>query len=325
MNLDIAVVGELNVDLVLTGLPSLPAYKELRLARDMRFTLGSSSAIFACNAARLGARVGFVGKVGDDEFGDFMLRSLRQSGVETSCIIRHPGGRTGICVVMSFPEDYSMVSFPGIRETFRLDEVDFDYVRKARHMHMSSFYIQPALRPGIPTLFRWARESGLSTSLDPDNDPSGKWDGGMREALTNVDLFFPNEQEVLGISGSADIDAAVTAVRGLAATTIVKRGAQGVLVARGERIVKAPGFSVTPVDTTGAGDSFNAGFVCRFLQGGALDDCVAWGSACGALSTQALGGTAGFPNIDELRRFLSERGTELELIKRAFEESGGRE
>lgn len=325
MTMDIVVVGELNVDLVLTGIPSLPAYRELRFARDMRFTLGSSSAIFACNAARLGASVGFVGKVGDDEFGDFMLRSLQQSGVDTSRIIRHAGGHTGICVVMSFPEDYAMVSFPGIRETFRLEEVDLDYVKTARHLHMSSFYIQPALRPGIPLLFKRARQAGLSTSLDPDNDPTGEWNGGMRDALANVDLFLPNEQELMGIAGTDDLSAAVEATRGLAGKTIVKRGAAGVLVASRDRTTAAPGFAVKPVDTTGAGDSFNAGFVFRFLQGAPLDDCVAWGNACGALSTQALGGTAGFPDCGALQRFLAERAGERERIRSAFVSGGGRE
>ena len=316
--MDIVVVGELNVDLVLTGLPSLPAYKELRLARDMRFTLGSSSAIFACNAARLGARVGFVGKVGDDEFGDFMLRSLRQSGVDTSRIIRHTGGRTGICVVMSFPEDYSMVSFPGIRETFRLDEVDFDYVTTARHLHMSSFYIQPALRPDIPTLFRKAKEAGLSTSLDPDHDPNGLWNGGMRGTLPNVDLFLPNEQEATRIAGAGDLDEAVERLRGLAGMTVVKRGAAGVLVVSHDETIAAPGFAVQPVDTTGAGDSFNAGFVFKFMQGAPRAECAAWGNACGALSTQALGGTAGFPHPAQVERFLGERSRELDGIRSAF-------
>jgi len=215
------------------------------------------------------------------------------------------------------------VSFPGIRETFRLEEVDFDYVETARHLHMSSFYIQPALRPGIPQLFRRARQAGLSTSLDPDYDPTGGWNGGMRDALASVDLFLPNEQELMGIAGKDDLRAAVEEMRGLAGATIVKRGAAGVLVATRKRTVAAPGFAIEPVDTTGAGDSFNAGFVFRFLQGASLDDCVAWGNACGALSTLALGGTAGFPDCGELKRFLAERSGELERIRNAFACGGG--
>lgn len=316
--LDIVVVGELNVDLVLTGLPSLPAYRELRLAKDMRFTLGSSSAIFACNAARLGARVGFVGKAGDDEFGDFMLRSLKERGVETSQVLRQPGGRTGICVSMSFPEDYSMVSFPGIRETFCLEEVNLDYVRTARHLHVSSYYIQPALQPGCPKLFRWAKEAGLSTSLDPDHDPSGKWNSGMRDVLQNVDLFLPNEQEAVGITGTTELGAALSRLRQLTNTSIVKRGRAGVMIVSGEKLYDVPAFEIRPLDTTGAGDSFNAGFVYQCLQGASLQECAAWGNACGAMSTQALGGTEGFPTVDEVRRFLVERAVEVGRMKDAF-------
>ena len=316
--MDVVVVGELNADLVLTGLTSLPAYGEVRLAKDMRFALGSSSAIFACNLARLGVEVGFVGKLGADETGNFLLRALRDRGVETSQIIQSSAGRTGICVVMSFPHEYAMASYAGIRETFCLDDVNLDYVRTAKHMHMSSFYLQPALRPGCRELFRRAKEAGLSTSLDPDVDPSGKWNGGMRELLPYVDIFLPNEQEAARISGETDITAALNSLSRLSRTVVIKRGANGVLTKSGERTVEAPGFSVQPVDTTGAGDSFNAGFVFQFIQGAPLVNCVAWGNACGALSTRALGGTDGFPTRAEVEHFFSERAEELENIRRAF-------
>jgi len=316
--MDVVVVGELNADLVLTGLTSLPAYGEVRLAKDMRFALGSSSAIFACNLARLGAKVSFVGKLGADETGNFLLRSLRDRGVDTSCIIQSPAGRTGICVVMSFPHEYAMASFPGIRETFCLEEVDLDYVKTAKHMHMSSFYLQPALQPGCGKLFRAAKEAGLTTSLDPDVDPSGKWNGGMREVLPYVDIFLPNEQEAVRISRETNIEGALNNLNKLSRTVVIKRGAKGVLTKCGDRIVKAPGFSVEPLDTTGAGDSFNAGFVFQFIQRAPLVNCVAWGNACGALSTRALGGTEGFPTRSEVEQFFSEHTEELEWIRRAF-------
>jgi len=316
--MDVVVVGELNADLVLTGLTSLPAYGEVRLAKDMRFALGSSSAIFACNLARLGVEVGFVGKLGADDTGNFLLHSLRDRGVETSQIIQSSAGRTGICVVMSFPHEYAMASYAGIRETFCLDDVNLDYVRSAKHMHMSSFYLQPALRPQCQELFRLAKEAGLSTSLDPDVDPSGKWNGGMRELLPYVDIFLPNEQEAARISGETDITAALNNLSRLSRTVVIKRGANGVLTKCGERTMEAPVFSVQPVDTTGAGDSFNAGFVFQFIQGAPLVNCIAWGNACGALSTRALGGTEGFPTRSEVEQFFSEHAEELENVRRAF-------
>ena len=303
--MDIVVVGDLNVDLVLTGLPALPAYRELRVAKGMRFVLGGSSGIFACNASRLGASVGFVGKVGADEFGDFLLRRLEQSGVDTSHLVRSRSGRTGICISMSFPEEYAMVSYAGIRESFRVEDVDFDYVKTARHLHMSGFYLLPGMWAGLVRLFREAKQAGLTTSLDPDHDSSGKWDGGIRDLLPYVDFFFPNEYESLSITGAGDIETAAARLRGLAATTVIKRGAEGVLVVSGSTTVSAPAFRITPVDTTGAGDSFNAGFVFQFLQGAPLEQCIRWGNACGALSTQALGGTESFPNRSQVEQFLA--------------------
>jgi sugar/nucleoside kinase (ribokinase family) len=302
--MDIVVVGDLNVDLVLTGLPALPAYRELRLAQGMRFALGGSSAIFACNAARLGARVGFVGKVGEDEFGAFLRRSLQESGVDTSRMIRDGAHRTGICVSMSFPEEYAMVSYPGIRETFRVEEVDFDYVRRARHLHMSGFYLLRAMQPGAASLFRAAREAGMSTSLDPDHDPSGKWNSGMRDLLPHVDFFFPNEHEALNIAGATDLNTAAERLSALAGTTVIKRGAGGALAVKGTERTAAPAFPIAPVDTTGAGDSFNAGFLFQYLRGASLPQCLRWGNACGALSTQGLGGTEGFPRAADVERFL---------------------
>jgi sugar/nucleoside kinase (ribokinase family) len=305
MQMDIVVVGDLNVDLVLTGLPALPAYRELRLAKGMRFVLGGSSAIFACNAARLGAKVGFVGKVGEDEFGGFLRRRLERSGVDTSHLLIDRSGDTGICVSMSFPEEYAMVSYPGVRETFLAEEVDLGYVRTARHLHMSGFYLQRGMQAGAAGLFRGARQAGMSTSLDPDHDPTGKWDGGIWEVLSSVDFFFPNEHEALSIARTPDLHTAANRFRSSGGTTAIKRGADGVLAATAGRTFSTPAFPVTPVDTTGAGDSFNAGFVFRHLAGAPLEECIRWGNACGALSTQALGGTEGFPRPSEVERFLT--------------------
>jgi sugar/nucleoside kinase (ribokinase family) len=304
---DIVVVGELNVDLVLIGLPSLPTYREIRLAKDMRFALGGASGLFACNVARLGTKVGFVGKVGADEFGDFLLRCLQQCGVDTSHVIRDSSGRTGICVCLSFPDEYAMASYPGIRETFCVDDIDFDYVKTARHLHMSSFYLQPALQAGCPKLFLWAKDAGMSTSLDPDHDPHGRWDNGMRDLLPHLDVFLPNEHEAKCIASVDDVVCAAEKLRTMARTVVIKRGDKGALAATPDRTLSVPAFAVRPVDTTGAGDSFNAGFLFQYLRGSSLEKCLKWGNACGALSTQAVGGLAAFPAPQEVEKFLLDR------------------
>ncbi|MFZ0390124.1 MAG: carbohydrate kinase family protein, partial [Calditrichia bacterium] len=307
---DIVVVGELNVDLILTGLSSLPGLGQCRLSRDMHFTLGSASAIFASNIARLGMKVGFVGKVGADDLGNFILKSLNTRNIDTSRIIQDNRSKTGICVSMSYPEDYAMASFAGVRESFTPADVDMDYVLKAKHLHMSSYYLQPGMQAGCAEMFRKAKKAGLSTSFDPDSDPSGKWDDSIFEVLEHVDIFLPNEKEALHISRSDKISAALNFLAKKTGTVVIKTGKSGAWAKNRDTTVHAGAFKVDTIDTTGAGDSFNSGFIYRFLRGSALDECMLWGNACAALSTTRLGGTDGFPDIREVEHFLNENRTE---------------
>ena len=309
--MDIVVVGDINVDLILTGLPSLPAYKELKHAKNVKLTMGGSSSIFACNVARLGATTGFIGKVGRDHLGDFLIDTLKSAGVDTSRVVRAPGMPTGICVSMSFPQDYAMVSYPGIRESFQFKEIDLDYVQRARHLHLSGFYLQPGLQPDCVELFRRAKRAGLTTSLDPDHDPREKWNGGIKELLASVDFFLPNETEAARISGTPDLAAAIAFFSQSGGTTVIKQGASGASLIRAAEILSAPAFRLDPVDTTGAGDSFNAGFIFQILRGAPLQKCLAWGNACGALSTRALGGIDGFPTSAEVEAFVGQQTTWL--------------
>jgi len=309
--LDIAVVGELNVDLILTGLASLPVLGTCQLSGDMHFTLGSASAIFASNIARLRLNVGFIGKIGNDEFGNFILKSLKKRDVDTSRIIRDKHNKTGICVSLSFPENYAMASYAGVRETMTIDDIDFKYLLKARHLHMSSYYLQPGMQAGCATLFKKAKKSGLTTSLDPDSDPSGKWDDSIYNVLKYVDIFLPNEREALKISGCKTIDAALDHLSKTVKTVVIKAGAGGVWVNKGAQKFHTKAFRYNVLDTTGAGDSFNSGFIYRFYRGADVQECAVWGNACAAISTGGMGGTMAFPSLSEVRKFLGERKSEI--------------
>lgn len=313
-NLDVVVVGELNVDLILTGLPSLPEMGQCKLSKDMHFTLGSASAIFAVNIARLGLNVGFVGKIGGDYFGDFIIQSLNNRNVDTSQIIRDNNAKTGICVSLSFPENYAMASYAGVRETFRLHEVDFDYLSSARHLHMSSYYLQTGMKEGCPDLFRRAKELGLTTSLDPDSDPDGRWDNSIFEILKYVDIFLPNENEALRITRCSDVESALDLLSRTVNTVIIKTGKNGAWAKNQTKTIHTNVFRINVIDTTGAGDSFNSGFVYQYLKGSDIEECTLWGNACAAISTTQAGGTTGFPNISELQQFFSEREEEIKQI-----------
>jgi sugar/nucleoside kinase (ribokinase family) len=319
--LDIVVVGELNADLILTGLPSLPEIGQCKLSKDMCFTLGSASAIFASNISRLGLKVGFIGKVGNDDLGDFVLKSLGQNNVDTSHIIRDESAKTGICVSLSFPENYAMASYAGVRETLTLSDINLDFVAKAGHLHMSSYYLQPGLQEGCAELFKTAKDMGLTTSLDPDSDPTGRWDETILGLLKYIDIFLPNEKEAQLIAKCDTVESALDLLSRTVKIVVIKTGEKGVWVKKSGRTIHADAFTVNAVDTTGAGDSFNSGFIYQFYKGSSIEDCILWGNACGAISTTEPGGTTAFPNLSQVEQFLKSNSEQIKQLLHKINDS----
>lgn len=296
---DILVVGELNADLILRG-DVTPAFGQVeKLIGDATLTLGSSSAIFACGAARLGMRVAFVGKVGDDEFGRFVMSELGKRGVDTSGVVIDPAIKTGLSVILSRPEDRAILTFSGSIAALRFDEIDMALLRQARHLHLGSYFLLDALRADVPRLFETARAHGLSTSLDTNYDPAEEWDGGLTDVLRHTDMFLPNETELCAIAGTSDRNAALDRLAARVPCVAVKLGAEGAVARRGSTTVRAAGPTVQVVDTTGAGDTFDAGFIYGFMNGWELERALQFACVCGALSTRAAGGTTAQPTLDE--------------------------
>lgn len=293
-NLDVLVLGDCNPDLVLRGGDVEPAFGQVeRLVEQAELLIGGSGAIFACGAARLGLRTAIAAVIGDDLFGRFMLDALAERDVETSAIVVDPDARTGLTVVLAKPGDRAMLTFPGAIANLQPGMVDLDLLRSARHVHVSSFFLQTALAGSLPALLAAVRESGASTSIDPNWDPSGEWDGGLLAALEVCDVFLPNAAEAARISGEEDPMGAARALAPPGGTVVVKDGAAGAVARQGENVVRVgslPGVSV--VDGTGAGDSFDAGIVAGLLEGWELERTLRFGCVCGALSTRAFGGTA---------------------------------
>lgn len=300
MPLDLLVIGDANPDLVLRGSDVTPAFGQAeRLVDHARLTVGGSGAIMACGAARLGLRVGLAGLVGDDPFGAFMRAELDRRGVDTTGLRVDPDRPTGVSVVLSQPGDRAILTSPGTIGELRAASVDLDLVRSARHVHVSSYFLQIGLAPGLPALFAEAREAGATTSVDPNSDPAGMWNGGLDALLPVVDVLLPNEIEATRLGHTSDLEEAMSSLRGRGPLVVVKAGPRGAIaVGPGERLQVAAAI-VTPVDTTGAGDAFDAGFVTAMLAGESLERCLAIANACGALSTRASGGVDAQPTMPE--------------------------
>src|SRR5262249_38213291 len=151
----------------------------------------------------------FIGKVGDDIFGRFMREQMAERGIDTQGVVVDPGIPTGLSVILSRGDDRAILTHPGSIAALRYAEIDRRLLARARHLHMGSYFILDALRPDVPVLFAAAREHGLTISLDTNYDPAERWDGGLREALRYVDVFMPNQAELLAIAGTADLDTAL--------------------------------------------------------------------------------------------------------------------
>jgi len=304
--LDVVAVGDLNADLILAG-DVAPLFGQVeKLIDDATLTMGGSTSIFACGAARLGLRVAFVGMVGRDPIGDYLLDTLQARGIDIAGVRRDERVKTGLTTVLSRGVDRAMLTYLGTLGILASADVDWSIVRRARHLHMGSYYMLDALRPDVPHLFAEARRCGLTVSLDTNYDPTEQWDGGIEGALAHVDIFLPNETEGKAIGRGATWQEGLDHLAAYVPCVALKRGGEGAIARCGAQVAAARPLPVTVVDTTGAGDSFNAGFVYGRLAGWSLQRTVDFAAACGSASTRAAGGIESQPTVAEAQDLLAE-------------------
>jgi sugar/nucleoside kinase (ribokinase family) len=306
---DITIAGEVNLDLILYGLDeTIPLNREI-LASNFEMTLGSSSAILAHNLAVLGRRVGFVTLCGSDTMGSIAMARLAESGADLSRCTR--GGektKTGVTIMLPHGRSRRILTYPGIMFDMTVADLDVDYLASARHFHLSSLFLLRGLHAGLPALFRELKRRGLTLSLDTNDDPEDRWDGVLEELLPYLDLLLPNDAEVCRIAKRDSVEEALEDLSGRVPLIAVKCGGRGALVQEGGRRFKVPGVSVEPVDTVGAGDSFNAGFLAAWLGGASVEQSARAGNVTGALSTQRPGGTEAFRDCPLREGFLKQHG-----------------
>ncbi len=303
---DLAIAGEVNLDLILYGLPlEMPLEREL-LASGMVTTLGGSSVIVAHNAAMLGLAVQFTTVVGDDAFGRMALERLREAKVDVSGAVMATGQSTGVSVLLPHEGLRHTLTYAGCTAELTVAHLNVDRLKQARHFHLSSLYLQTGLHAGLIELFQELKAAGLSTSIDTNDDPAGTWGQPLDDLLPYVDVLLPNEDELCRMAAQLDVERAAEVMRGKVPVLVIKRGRLGCRVVEGSGTFDVPGVPVQPVDTVGAGDSFDSGFITAYLRGCELRECARAGNVCGALSTQGSGGTEAFRNAALREAFLLE-------------------
>ena len=298
-DIDLLVVGDCNPDLVLSGGDVRPAFGQgERLVERADLLIGGTSSITACGAARLGLRTSFVGVLGEDTFGDFMREQMTAAGVDMSASVTDPSTPTGLSVVLTEGEDRATLTVPGTIGSVTAEMVSDDLLWRTRHLHTSGYYLQgaPAV---VAELFQRARAAGATTSLDPGADPDERFEGGLIDLLPLIDHLLPNEVEALGLTGADDVEEAARRLAQRGPDVLVKCGAEGVLAVVADQLVRAPALRGELVDTVGAGDTTNAGWLAARLTGLPVDRAAHLAAVCGSLSTRGRGGTAAQPTMAE--------------------------
>jgi len=303
---DITIAGELNLDLLLYGLPiELPPEREL-IASDMMITLGGSSAIVAHNLAALGNRVGFISRLGKDPMGQNALDRLGAAGVDVSRVRRSEDGTgSGLSVILHHGTWRNILTFLGTMSQLSFEDLDLEYLCSARHFHFSSFFLHTSLRPRTAELFKKLKSAGLTISMDTNDDPDDRWQG-LHELLPYVDVLLPNEREALKISGEQELERAIARLAEIVPLVVVKMGPEGAVAQRGKKRFQSAAVRVRAIDTVGAGDSFDAGFLTHYIRGADVETCLAQGNLAGALSTTRPGGTEAFRDAGYREQFFRE-------------------
>jgi sugar/nucleoside kinase (ribokinase family) len=303
---DLVVLAELNPDVIVACEPDQIRFGQVEALVDGAvLTLGSSGAITASAAVAQGLRVALCGVIGDDPIGATTLELLAQRGVDTSFVVRRAARATGLTIVLRRRDgDRAMLTFPGTMAELGRADIPVQLLRSTRHVHVSSVHLQRALQPDLPGLLAAARAAGATTSLDPGWDPDERWTAAL-PALAHLDYLLPNTAEALGLAHAltgatpADAIAAAHALAAAGPRVVVKNGARGAVAVGPEGSLEVLAKRVDPVDTTGAGDNFDAGFIAASLDHVAPDAAVARGVASGSISLSGHGGTGRHATRDE--------------------------
>jgi len=297
---DILIPGNTFCDLIFTGFPRFPALGSEVYTEGLTVTVGGAlNTVIALH--RLGVNVGWIGCVGTDLFSRFILDTVESEGIDTALIQRIDAPLQRVTVAVSYPQDRAFITYVDPAPTaVALAFAALDTAR-FRHLHFTGFQLDPRTLELLSAL----RERGIPVSMDCQDRPITLESPGVRATLAGVSIFMPNTKEAMQLTGRAAAERAADDLRALVPTLIIKDGANGASAWQDDQRFHMPAIDVTAVDTTGAGDVFNAGFLCAYLEGRALVDCLQWGNICGGLSTLGHGGTATAPQRAQVEALIA--------------------
>lgn len=303
---DVLTFGDLCVDLIVDGRNTVPELgQKEKLVDNYSLEMGGSCSIFACQCGKLGLHTVLVGKVGMDQFGKVIEKTLVESGVNNRFITMDPALKTGMTIVFNQGDDRGMLTYSGTIDSVGIEDAPEELLLATRHLHIGSYFLMTKMQPRYKEIIEIMKKNGATVSLDTNWDPEENWDNGLWELLPLIDVFFPNENEAKAITRETSMEKAVEKLTDIVPIVVVKQGADGATAYFEGRTIQAPSIAVEMMDAIGAGDSFDAGFLYGYLNGKDVEECMRIGCICGSLNTRKTGGTKGQPSLEEVYRYLS--------------------
>lgn len=297
-------VGDINVDVIMGGLASLPVVDKEILCESYQEVMGSSAVIAACAYACLGGQVAFAGLAGKDRFGDFMVEGLKGFGIDTSRVQRTSEVNTGVTVNLIYGTTRTQVTYAGTIEAFDGATLDERTLEGIEHVHFAGPYQQSRLRPHITRLLDIARDRGITTSLDPQWDATERWEY-MDQWMQRLTFLLINDAEAMSLTKTGSPQDACKQLAQRTRCAVVKAGPRGAMAMDNGKLVHVPARRVAVQDTTGAGDSFDAGFLyATLVRKMPLREALEFGAAVGSRSCAFVGGTSARSTYQDIVEFM---------------------
>lgn len=304
---DAYIFGDINIDLVIPNVDHFPLPGQEDIVETMNTYVGGGAALFTLGLGKLGLHPVFQGTIGDDCYGKFIIEELKQKNVDISLLKISKKNNTGISISFTNEKDRSFLTYRGTNMEMDVNAIAIDMVQKAKHIHVTGYEGSKNHRQFLELFKKVKDVKNTTVSFDVGWDSSGEWYERIFELFPYIDVLFMNETEAIHYGRTQSAKEAIAEFSKYCKIADAKLGRKGAIAYSDGTYYQAAAYQVEAMDTTGAGDSFNAGFIYGFLKGKSIMECLKCGNGCGALSVTALGGNTGFPTEPELINFIKEQ------------------
>lgn len=307
---DVYVYGDINIDLVIPGVEHFPLPGQEDVVETMNTYVGGGAAVFTLGIGKLGLKPVFQGTIGDDCYGKFIRDEFKSRNVDDTLLATSKENKTGISISFTNEKDRSFLTYRGTNDEINLSKIQLDKVKEASHIHLTGYAGSKNHNQYLDLVKKVKDMKEVTISFDVGWDDAGEWYEGIYDLFPYIDILFMNETEAIHYSRKEDAKEAVLDFSKTCSLVVAKLGKKGSMAVKDGVIYESKAYTVQAVDTTGAGDSFNAGFVYGFLKGKTIEECLKCGNGCGALSVTQLGGNTGFPVEEALVEFITQQEKE---------------